>query len=121
MRTLCDYSVRCQHGLHHPTSVWNGVHYTSPRIIDTGIPGIDLHDLNALRSRSLHFIHDLVNSLRESGVRRKNRRRSSTTEAFSVPNLGPGLVQTHAIQFTVVPDLYLPLTSGHERNSTFST
>ncbi|KAI0308205.1 hypothetical protein B0F90DRAFT_1621768, partial [Multifurca ochricompacta] len=30
---------------------------------------IDLHDLHDLRSRSLHFIHDLVNSLRESGVR----------------------------------------------------
>ncbi|KAI9512587.1 hypothetical protein F5148DRAFT_1162661 [Russula earlei] len=30
---------------------------------------IDLHDLYTLRSRSLHFIHDLVNSLRESGVR----------------------------------------------------
>ncbi|KAI0285311.1 hypothetical protein BGY98DRAFT_945276 [Russula aff. rugulosa BPL654] len=30
---------------------------------------IDLHDLNTLRSRSLHFIHDLVNALRESGVR----------------------------------------------------
>ncbi|KAI9444805.1 hypothetical protein H4582DRAFT_1911425 [Lactarius indigo] len=30
---------------------------------------IDLHDLNDLRSRSLVFIHDLVNSLRESGVR----------------------------------------------------
>ncbi|KAI0275068.1 hypothetical protein BC834DRAFT_946872 [Gloeopeniophorella convolvens] len=30
---------------------------------------IDLHDLNDLRSRSLHFIHDLVESLRESGVR----------------------------------------------------
>ncbi|KAF8481944.1 hypothetical protein DFH94DRAFT_691578 [Russula ochroleuca] len=29
---------------------------------------LDLHDLNTLRSRSLHFIHDLVNSLRESGV-----------------------------------------------------
>jgi len=30
---------------------------------------IDLHDLYTLRSRSLHFIHDLVNSLRESGVK----------------------------------------------------
>jgi len=30
---------------------------------------IDLHDLYTLRSRSLHFIHDLVDSLRESGVR----------------------------------------------------
>jgi len=30
---------------------------------------IDLHDLYTLRSRSLHFIHNLVNSLRESGVR----------------------------------------------------
>ncbi|KAH9081653.1 hypothetical protein EDB83DRAFT_2334065 [Lactarius deliciosus] len=30
---------------------------------------IDLHDLNDLRSRSLVFIHDLVNSLRASGVR----------------------------------------------------
>ncbi|KAI0068195.1 hypothetical protein BV25DRAFT_1987014 [Artomyces pyxidatus] len=29
---------------------------------------IDLHDLNDLRSRSLHFIHDLVSSLRASGV-----------------------------------------------------
>lgn len=35
-------------------------------------------------------------------------------------NLGPGLVQTHAVQFTVVPDLCVPLTSGHKRNSTFS-
>ncbi|KAI0257138.1 hypothetical protein BJV78DRAFT_1115544, partial [Lactifluus subvellereus] len=30
---------------------------------------IDLHDLHNLRSRCLHFIHDLVNALRESGVR----------------------------------------------------
>ena len=73
MKTLSDYSVRCQHGLHHPIFVRNGIHYILPRIIDTDIPpGIDLHDLNALRSRSLHFIHDLVNALRESGVRRKN-------------------------------------------------
>ena len=36
------------------------------------------------------------------------------------PNLGPGLVQTHDVQFTIVPDLYLPLTSRHECNSTFS-
>jgi hypothetical protein len=48
----------------------------SPYRIDAGIPGIDLHDLNTLRSRSLHFIHDLVNSLRESGVRRKMERQS---------------------------------------------
>jgi hypothetical protein len=40
-------------------------------IIDQNVPGIDLHDLYTLRSRSLHFIHDLVNSLRESGVRRQ--------------------------------------------------
>lgn len=50
---------------------WRSV---SPHIIDHGITGIDLHDLNTLRSRSLHFIHDLVNSLRESGVSRKFRR-----------------------------------------------
>ncbi|KAI0296201.1 hypothetical protein BC826DRAFT_1005853 [Russula brevipes] len=30
---------------------------------------VDLHDLYTLRSRSLHFIHDLVKSLRESGVK----------------------------------------------------
>jgi hypothetical protein len=52
---------------------WRSV---SPHTIDTGIPGIDLHDLNTLRSRSLHFIHDLVNSLRESGVRGKIGRES---------------------------------------------
>lgn len=30
--------------------------------------GLDLHDLNHLRSKSLMLIHDLVNSLRSSGV-----------------------------------------------------
>ena len=37
---------------------------------DEDMAGLDLHDLNDLRSRSLVFIHNLVNSLRESGVRR---------------------------------------------------
>jgi hypothetical protein len=46
-------------------------------------PDLDLHDLNTLRSRSLHFIHDLVNSLRESGVRINLDENRSTTEAFS--------------------------------------
>ncbi|KAH9954429.1 hypothetical protein BC827DRAFT_1143838, partial [Russula dissimulans] len=41
--------------------------------------GIDLHDLYTLRSRSLHFIHDLVNSLRESGVRASYKLRPSNS------------------------------------------
>jgi hypothetical protein len=45
--------------------------------------GIDLHDLHNLRSRSLHFIHDLVNALRESGVRKKIDDHLSATEALS--------------------------------------
>jgi hypothetical protein len=51
--------------------------------------GIDLHDLHDLRSRSLHFIHDLVNSLRESGVRQRMQGGLSTTEAFLTFRLGP--------------------------------
>jgi hypothetical protein len=51
--------------------------------IDEDIPGIDLHDLYTLRSRSLHFIHDLVNSLRESGVRRELDDDHDTTQSFS--------------------------------------
>jgi len=52
-------------------------------VIDPNMPGIDLHDLYTLRSRSLHFIHDLVNSLRESGVRRKLNVNLSMTQTFS--------------------------------------
>ncbi len=89
-----------------------------PHIIDTDISGIDLHDLNTLRSRSLHFIHDLVNSLRESGVRGRLGDNRSMTLMFL--NLGPGLVQAHAVEFAVVPDLCVPVTSRHECNSTFS-
>lgn len=61
----------------------------SPHIIDRDIPGIDLHDLNTLRSRSLHFIHDLVNSLRESGVSKNLDDDRGTTEAFSESRSGP--------------------------------
>jgi hypothetical protein len=60
----------------------------SPHIIDTDILGVDLHDLNALRSRSLHFIHDLVNSLRESGVRRNLVDNRSTAQMFSESRSG---------------------------------
>jgi hypothetical protein len=44
---------------------WPSVNYVSP------IPksGLDLHDLHELRSRFLLFIHDLLQSLRSSGVR----------------------------------------------------
>jgi hypothetical protein len=45
--------------------------------------GIDLHGLHNLRSRSLHFINGLVNSLRESGVRQRMGDDLSTTEVFS--------------------------------------
>jgi hypothetical protein len=51
--------------------------------INDGTLGIDLHDLYTLRSRSLHFIHDLVNSLRESGVRVKLDGDYDTTQTFS--------------------------------------
>ncbi|ETW87209.1 hypothetical protein HETIRDRAFT_166745 [Heterobasidion irregulare TC 32-1] len=54
---------------------------------------IDLHDLHDLRSRSLLFIHNLVESLRASGVCH-NRCSSRFSQSSHCHGIGPSIIHS---------------------------
>ncbi|KAH9982898.1 hypothetical protein BGW80DRAFT_1162179, partial [Lactifluus volemus] len=70
----------------------------------------DLHDLHDLRSRSLHFIHDLVNSLRESGVRASYTLAPSNSPVCLICACGSRL-DKNAIQISA-KDAYSKMKAG---------
>ena len=75
MQTHQENHTLCPASLHHPDrlSVFLYVYvlvalqsHNTPML--TASTGVDLHDLHDLRTRSLLFVHNLVESLRAAGV-----------------------------------------------------
>ncbi|KAI0936358.1 hypothetical protein AcW1_000622 [Taiwanofungus camphoratus] len=70
------------------------LHCTIPTVCSSSNACKDLHDLHDLRSRSLVFVHNLVESLRASGVPASYRLQLSNCPLCLVCALPPGLDPT---------------------------
>ena len=79
-RERCGCSARCRPGRTRTTvsrlsvrgSACSPAHVFIGRVADAHAPipsALSLDDLHDLRTRSLHFIHNLLNKLRAAGVR----------------------------------------------------
>ncbi|KAK7694662.1 hypothetical protein QCA50_001850 [Cerrena zonata] len=67
------------------------LHCTIPTVCPSSDVYVDLHDLNALRTRSLMFVHDLVETLRASGITASYRLQPSSCPLCLVCALPPDL------------------------------